>query len=182
MAFGQTYDTPEPMSASTLFSDKGNQPLRIDANMGTDPVGNSRMLRHESIHAALGGRSAADFRRLATDPAVAKASAPIREMFQRSGYRGDLDSELPAYLGSFSNDPGEWTSGTTLDQRNAYTSAFGNALGKTDPATADKYRRMAVDSSVGTPAGNVDLYPGYRGTGPPAAGAGPVRRPRTMLK
>ncbi len=159
IAFGQTYNTPDENSASTLYNEKGDQAVRIEANMGSDPASNSRMLRHESIHALLAA-SPADKNRIAADPAVAKASQPIVNKLKSAGYRGDVNTELPAYMAAFSNSKDEWTGGVPLEQRNAYTDAYANALGKQDPQTAAKYRRMLIDSSPGTPAAAINLMPG----------------------
>lgn len=159
ITFGQSYNAPDANSASTLYNEQGNQAVGIEANFGSDPVANNRMLRHESIHGLLVSGKA-DYRTVAKDPAVATAAAPIKRIFQKQGYKGDIDRELPAYLGAFSNSKDEWTGGVTPEMRNAYVNAYANALARQDPQTAAKYRRMLVDSSPGTPAASVSLYPG----------------------
>lgn len=158
IAFGQTYNAPDANSASTLYNDVGNKALSIEANFGSDPVANSRMLRHESIHGML-VESPADYQKIAKDPAVAAAAASIKKRMLAAGYKGDIDRELPAYLGAFSNSKSEWTGGVTPAERNAYVEAYAKALSKQDPQTAAKYRRMLIDSSPGTPASAINLEP-----------------------
>lgn len=157
IAFGQTYNTPDSNSASTLYNDANNQAVRIDANFGSDPVINNRMLRHESIHAALAGTNRDQ---TAADPDVARAAVPIMKTMRKAGYKGDINTELPAYMAAFSNDKGEWTGGVPVEQRNAYVDAYTKALAKQNPQVATRYQRMLIDSSPGTAASKVDLMPG----------------------
>lgn len=157
IAFGQTYNTPDSNSASTLYNDANNQAVRIDANFGSDPVINNRMLRHESIHAALAGTNRDQ---TAADPDVARAAVPIMKTMRKAGYKGNINTELPAYMAAFSNDKGEWTGGVPVEQRNAYVDAYTKALAKQNPQVATKYHRMLIDSSPGTAASKVDLMPG----------------------
>ncbi|MGA2716576.1 MAG: hypothetical protein ABSG41_26065 [Bryobacteraceae bacterium] len=181
IAFGQTYNAPDPQSANTSYSVDpkftarmyGQGPASlIEANMGPDPVANSRMLRHESMHALL-STSTADYNRVLSDPVLKAASKPVINIMKANGYRGDADDlahELPAYLGAFTTSgvdpatklPAEWTSGVTPSMRNNYVAAFARALAKQDPQTAAKYQRMLADSSPGTPASKVDLLPSQR--------------------
>lgn len=172
IAFGQTYNAPGENSADTTY---GNDPAYtnrnygsgpatlIEANMGSEPIANGRMLRHESIHALLSA-SKSDWGKVLADPVLRVASKPIVRILKANGYKGDEEDiahELPAYLGAFTTSgtdpvtklPSEYTSGVTPAMRRVYVAAFARALGKQDPESAAKYQRMLLDTSPGAQPG-----------------------------
>lgn len=152
-----SFGTGQAYSGVTLEKPKGKA-VMIEANLGPDQVKNSRMLRHESIHALLGDAGSA----ASKDRSVRQAAAPIVNQLSQNGMSGYLDDEMPAYMGSFSDSPDEWTEGVGRDARSRYITAYSEALRKQNPAIADKYQRMSQDSSPGTLAGAVDIYPGAK--------------------
>jgi hypothetical protein len=159
--FGATADAPEGATGySDYDANKGQGLITVNPGEGSlaHPV-NQAIARHESVHMLL-HQAFADYsldqpskrgnwQAVLNDPAVKLQGDRVLKIMHANGYRGESDTELPAYMAVFSNADTEWTKGVPVDLRNKYIAAFARALAKQNPQTAAKYLRMSAGAPTG---------------------------------
>ncbi len=110
----------------------------IYVNPDPDPVKNSRLMRHESIHNLL-DMAGVDIPGIHGTPSVKPYAEPLRRA--ADAHMGDRDVETPAYAGAYHEGDLE---GTTPQQRMDYLKAFGAELARAKPKTASTFQRMVA--------------------------------------